>query len=472
MTRLEFDDLVGQLEAKYAGREAALARRTRVWVTVGLLALVASVVILVILGAGLLVIGTVTQGPIGIILILGGVGMIVFGLCQAAYVLRVEPIPRLYRALRAGEAPALSAALAEMGAALGCRPFDEIHLTLEFNAAVYQVPRLGFLGWPRTYLEIGLPLALALTPGEMRAVLAHECAHLSSRHSQRFGWLFLLNQTWDDLIRATQRPAGGHLNRAGRWAVVKFLDWFWPRLHARTLLLSRAHEHEADRLAAGLSGAAEVTASLWRLECYQPWVAERFWPELWQKVRETPDPPSDVYRLFSEAYRSGPSPDDTNRYVERGLSRVAAREATHPSFLERVSPFGQAAADMRRTGFPLPSSLSAAEFFLGGHFAELAREPRWSPLAPALAGAALARRRDCWCAKVPTGRAAELAVAAAPPVPSCFGSRSRAHFPTRTECRDPAPGRPPCLGSISRAAAIRRANGSSRRSCRVGTSIG
>jgi Zn-dependent protease with chaperone function len=390
MKRLEFDDLVARLEARYAGRTAALARRTLAWVAVGLLGLISWVVVLLVLGAGLLAAGAVAPPPLNVILLAAGAGAAVYGLCQAAYVLRVEPAPRPGRRLRPGEAPALDAALADLARGLRCRPFGEVLLTSDFNAGVYQVPRLGFLGWPRTHLEVGLPLALALGPDELRAVLAHECAHLSARHGRRNGRLYLLHQTWGNLIGQMQRPVGGRLDRAGRWALGAFLGWYWPRLHARALVLSRAHEYEADRLAADLTGGAELASALWRVECYGPWLAERFWPDLWQQTRDVADPPADVYGRLAEAYRAGgPAPEDAARHVERGLSRVAAREDTHPAFLDRARALGLTAEDVRRAGLPPPPPVSAAEALLGPKLADFTRE-----LSEQWRGMALAAWRD------------------------------------------------------------------------------
>jgi Zn-dependent protease with chaperone function len=390
MKRLEFDDLTARLEARYAARPAALARRTLAWLAVGLLGLVAWVVVLVLAGIGLIGAGAIAPPPLNIILVAAGAAAIVYGLCQAAYILRVEPAPRPGRMLRPGEVPQLEATLAELGLALRCRPFDAVYLTTDFNAGVYQVPRLGFLGWPRTHLDIGLPLALALSPEELRAVLAHECVHLSARHDREAGRLYLLHQTWGNLIQQLQRPVNGRLDRAGRWVLVKFLNWYWPRLHARALVLSRAHEYQADRRAAEVAGAAELAAALWRLECYGPWLADRFWPDLWQQARENADPPNNIFDTLAEAYRSGgPAPEDAARYVDHGLSRLAAREATHPAFVDRVRPLGRTDDDVRRSGFPGPPAVRAADYFLGQRLADLSRE-----LSEQWRGSALAAWRD------------------------------------------------------------------------------
>jgi hypothetical protein len=374
MTRLEFDDLVARLEARYAGRQAVLERRTLAWVTLGLGALIFWVVVLVLVGVALLGAGAVAPAPLNLVLLLGGVALVVYGVCQAAYVLRVEPAPRAGRLLRPGDAPALDAALAEMRGALGCRPFHEVRLTMAFNAGVFQVPRLGFFGWPRTHLEVGLPLALALSPEELRAVLVHECAHLSARHGRQAGRLYLLHQTWGNLIPKMQSPAGGRLDRTGRWALATFLAWYWPRLHARALVLSRAHEYQADRLAAELVGAEHVAAALWRVECDDPLLADRFWTDLWQRARDEPEPPADVLGLLAQTCRAGPAPEEAARRVEQGIRRVAARESTHPALIERVASLGRTAEDLRRIGFPPAPPVSAAEAFFGERLAELTRE--------------------------------------------------------------------------------------------------
>jgi hypothetical protein len=48
----------------------------------------------------------------------------------------------------------------------------EVILDRSLNAAVLQHPRLGVLGWHKNYLFLGYQLMLALSPEEMRSVLA------------------------------------------------------------------------------------------------------------------------------------------------------------------------------------------------------------------------------------------------------------------------------------------------------------
>lgn len=373
MTRLEFDNLVRRLEVRYAGRQRALEHAAARWVVLGLTGIVAWAVLLLLLAAALLAAGAIVPLPGNLLLLAGGAALGVYGLCQLAYILQVEVTPRQGRVLGPGEAPALAAALAELGRQMQCRPFDEVRLTLDVNAGVAELPRLGLLGWPRTVLEVGVPLARAISPDELRAVLAHECVHRSARHGRTAGRLYLINQTWANLMQQLQRPATGRLDRLGRWALGKFLGWYWPRLHARTFVLARMHEYQADRHAAEVTSPAVVVGALWRLECLSPWLGDQFWGELWQSTRDCPEPPADVLRLLADACRQGPAPADAARCVERGLSRATAEDSTHPAFIDRVRPLGWTNDDVRRLGFPPPPPVSAAEHFLGDQLAELER---------------------------------------------------------------------------------------------------
>lgn len=379
MTRVEFDDLVRAVEARYAGRQAALERRIALWVVLGLMGIVFWLLILVALGLFLLLLGAMQAAPLSLIMIAAGTCLTLYGLCQTVYMLRIEPVRREGKLLTPREAPALRGALADIQHALQCPPFDDVRITLDFNAAVQQVPRLGLLGWPRTYLEIGLPLAQAMSAAELRAVLAHECAHRSARHGRSGGRLYLLNQTWANLFQEMQKPAPGTFSRLNRWALNTFLGWYWPRVHARALVLSRMHEYQADNLAAEVAGRAALAGALWRMECLAPWLMDRFWPELHERARAQAEPPGDIARVLADACRTGPPAAYLQASIERGLGRATHPDETHPAFLDRVKPLGWTTEEVRRLGFPAAPSISAAQAFLDADLAviEEALSRRW-----------------------------------------------------------------------------------------------
>jgi len=87
-------------------------------------------------------------------------------------------------AVTAAQAPLLFEQIHEISRALDLPRIHEVLLTDEFNASMSQSPRLGVLGWQRNSLTLGVPLLLALSPAEMRAVIAHEAGHLSGNHSR------------------------------------------------------------------------------------------------------------------------------------------------------------------------------------------------------------------------------------------------------------------------------------------------
>jgi Zn-dependent protease with chaperone function len=81
--------------------------------------------------------------------------------------LRDEDQPRLWEEVRS---------LAE---AVGTRAPDEIRLTPQVNASVWEDSRLLGLVAGRRILTVGVPLVLGLTRQQLRAVLAHELGHYS-----------------------------------------------------------------------------------------------------------------------------------------------------------------------------------------------------------------------------------------------------------------------------------------------------
>jgi hypothetical protein len=300
--------------------------------------------------------------PLTIVLMVIGAFLIIAALYQTAYIVHVELSPGDGLELRPGQAPTLFGRLDSLCREFHCRPFDRVLVTMDFNACVRQIPRLGLFGWPRTNLEIGLILALAVKPEELHAILAHEVGHLSAGPGPNGCGTYLLRKTWHDVIAKMERPARSGLEWALRWAILKILQWYWPRLNARLLVLSRVHEYRADADAARVAGTTAPAMALWRLECLGSWLGDSFWPELLKKAAQDPEPPEDVLQILADAFPSAPSHQDVPLWVDRGLSRTTIDE-THPAFLARVRPFGLTADAVRQIGFPAAARPSAAEVF-------------------------------------------------------------------------------------------------------------
>jgi Zn-dependent protease with chaperone function len=374
MTRRKFEELARRIEARYAGRPAALERATLAWVALGLAGVVAWVGVLLVAGILLFVLG-IALGMEGGFIILGfGVLVIVYALSQAGLLFAADVHRKDGRALRRGEAQALAAMLDSLRRELGCRSFDEVRFTMDFNAGVYETPRLGLLGWPRTALEIGVPLLAAVAPEEFRAVLAHEFAHMSARHGRRGHRLYRLRRTWEVVFERLRRPVSGSFGRGARYAVAGFADWYWPRLNCRALALSRFHEFQADQVAAAVAGQPVTGLALWRIECLGFWIAERFWVELRRDSESTAEPPDDVLARLRTAFQTPPPSEDAGRWVERALRSATVPDETHPAFSERARALGMSADGLRETGFPTGAQPSAAEVLLGADLPPIERD--------------------------------------------------------------------------------------------------
>jgi len=362
MTRLQFDALVRRIEARYAGRPAALELATAAWVAAGRGFALGWIALLIAAGLGVALAGIVVEPPAGLVLLGLGVGLIVYAIAQAGLLMSAEPAGDDSIALDPARSPALSGMLDDLCRDLQCRPFGEVRLSMDFNAGVREEPRLGVFGWPRTTLELGLPLLAALTPDEFRAVLAHEFAHLSAHHGRRGHGIFRLHQTWDTLARKFQEPTSG---RAVRWAVGKFLDWFWPRFRARVVVLSRLQEYQADRTAADLVDAGSMASALWRMELLNSWFPERFWVDINGQAVDRPDPPVDILARMRSALADAPAPDDAALWARRGLSRATGVDNTHPALRDRIGALGVSAEALAAAGARGPDAPTAAEALLG-----------------------------------------------------------------------------------------------------------
>ncbi len=365
MKRQDFDALVRRIEARYADRAEALSRVAMIWVVLGLLGILAWIGLILGLGIAAFLAGVVLPQGIGLLAIGLGVLLILYGISQAAVFLRADSPPPDGRLLPREEAPALNALLEDLCQHLRCRPFDEVRVSMAFNANVREVPRLGVLGWPRTILELGMPLLESLSPDELRAVLAHEFAHLSARHGRNLGRIYRLHRTWGTLFEGFQKLPSGQADRLVRWSSARFAAWYWPRFHARAFVLSRAQEYQADRDAAAVTSPEALVSALWRMECLTPWLAERFWPDLLRRVTEEPEPPADVLPCLTSALRTAATLDDATRWTARGWSRLTGQENTHPAFRDRALALIPAEAERPSRPFPHASQPSAAEVFLG-----------------------------------------------------------------------------------------------------------
>ena len=363
MTREEFDSLVRRVETGIAQRPGALRMRVALLAGIGYAGLLAWLGVVIFVSAGFFAVmfwadieGKIACGLLGtLVLFAGGYAAL------RALLVRVSK-PEGLPVTRA-EAPELFSVLDDLQAQLHSARFHQVLLEPVCNAAVVQVPRLGVFGWSRNYLLLGLPLLDGLSREEMRAVLAHEFAHLSREHGRFSHWLYRLRRSWQEIFKQLSAPRiAGEISI--RPLISKYVDWFWPRFNAHAFVLSRANEYEADAQSARLTSRESAAAALMRLNIVGRQLEEKLWPDLYLLANEHAEPPADVFCRLRDSIRTGPGGADASKWLDEALQMTSTNSDTHPCLTERLRALAALPPD--KIGFEKnPPRESAAEALLG-----------------------------------------------------------------------------------------------------------
>jgi Zn-dependent protease with chaperone function len=255
--------------------------------------------------------------------------------------------------LREHDAPDLFNEVAAMSLALHAPAVHRILLTDEFNAGVMQYPRLGILGWHRNYLVIGLPLLLALTPEQFRAVLAHEIGHLSGAHSRFGAWIYRMRNSWEQLL--IRLAASQHW---GIWAFLPFFRWYSPFFNAYSFVLARSQEYEADRAGVKVAGGRQMADALLTITLRGRFLHESFWPDIFGRANQQAHLPL-PYRELEEALHHPLVGPNSDRWLTEALQQKNDPDDTHPILATRLAAIGQEAY------IPSTLNVSAASWAFG-----------------------------------------------------------------------------------------------------------
>ena len=360
MTREEFDKLVRQVEEGVGRDPVALQRHVLKLALIGYASLLFwLLIVLLVSGAFLAAMfwvdleGKIVCGFAGGLILIGG------GWAALSPLLIKLPPPQ-GRVVTRAEVPELFAVLDDLQQRLHSAPFHEVIIDEDCNASVGQRPRLGVLGWSRNYLMLGLPLLDGLSRDEMRAVLAHEFAHLSRDHSRFSHWLYRLRRSWEGIFNQLSRTPA-----QGKSATRSFMKWFWPKFNAHAFVLSRANEYEADEQAARLVGKQEMASALVRLRFIGRQLADNTWPDVWQIANEQPAPPPDVFVRLRDGLRVGPAENERGRWMEEAFLTKTTNSDTHPCLTERLGALGVDTTGWQLSEVATAASPSAAESLLG-----------------------------------------------------------------------------------------------------------
>ncbi|NTV95464.1 MAG: M48 family metalloprotease [Thiobacillus sp.] len=358
--RQQFQDLIRRAEALCAADPAAYRRRIVLLAVLGygvlfgvlflLLALIAGGVWAALASTALLIL--LVKNKLVFVL-----GYLLYAIARALWV-RVEP-PEGH-ALDLRRFPALAEVLADLRRQLATPPIHRVLLSEEFNASISQTPRLGVFGWYRNTLTLGLPLLLAMSPDQAKAVVAHELGHLSGNHGRFASWVYRVRKTWERVMEA--------FDRSGNWGgrlLARFFDWYAPHFNAYSFALARANEYEADALSARLTSPRDAAAALVTSHVGADRLARDYWQPFLMRADTVARPEGEPYRGLARFL------DTPAEVACTGLDRALAVETgyadTHPALADRLRALDAEAP------VPAPVSLSAARAWLGeGYEAVLA----------------------------------------------------------------------------------------------------
>jgi hypothetical protein len=222
-------------------------------------------------------------------------------------------------------APLLFEEIQEVSRRVGARPPAQTHLT--------DLPCCGVVAWGRhghePVLVIGLPLIDVLTRNELRAVLAHELAHLARGDAARIAWAV----AFVDELSAALEPNGAPLRAWQRFSPLRI--WSKSCLALGQAVLGpvvRGQESRADRAAASLAGGDSAASALVKTALVQP---------LFREVLDAYDAQStalpNLYALFRQFWARLPEPLFTALRHDLLTKRAGPVDPAHPDMIDRLA---------------------------------------------------------------------------------------------------------------------------------------
>ena len=249
------------------------------------------------------------------------------------------------------DAPLLFSSVNDVAKKLGVKPPGQIRLTY--------LPCCGVVAWGRSQaLILGLPLLRVLSLSELRAVLAHELAHLArgdaTRAARSARFVAGLRQALD---RAGIRARGP----LGAWA--RFCDRLASWLLAP---IARGQEARADRSSAAIAGGSAAASALVKVALVQP---------LFREVLEhydpgEPDAPN-LYAFFRAFWFRLPAESHSTLRLQVLTSSESNNDPAHPPLPDRLAllqaypdPVGPASANDSMPATALLGDLEGFELML------------------------------------------------------------------------------------------------------------
>jgi Zn-dependent protease with chaperone function len=329
MTEEQWGELVRRLEPQARANPRAYGRKVALLGALGYGFLAVSLLVLTALIA--LVVWGAIAGTVALLKFIIPIGAVALVILRSLAV-KLDPpegIP-----LREDQAPDLFRMITEVNERVRGPKIHDVIVNGDLNAGVVQIPRRGGIFGQRNYLVLGLPYMQALSPEEFRAVIAHELGHLSKDHGRFGAWIYRIQMTWWQLLRALEEK--GHW---GSGIFRRFFRWYAPYFEAYSYPLRRAHEFEADQAAAEAAGARPAATSLLAGAIAGRYLDEEYWPQVFRRADDEREPPS-AFAPMREHLSSVRAHTKANTWVQQELTRTGEPHDTHPTTAERIRQLG------------------------------------------------------------------------------------------------------------------------------------
>ncbi len=280
-------------------------------------------------------------------------------------------LPIAGREITSDECPALFNAVDEVlqklaASAEGTGDRAYIHtitIDREFALRLHLIPQWGVLGKVTHELRIGLPLLQAISIAELKALLAHELAHLGSPQTRLSSWIYRQRVAWEAIEERFAEPSS-----ISDKVLAPVFGRYATFFLAYSLIMARNHEYAADRAAAQATHPRLLARALIKTELIGRFLAEVFWTRLFEQVERLPEPQYLPYSVLSRAIHLAHKQWQRSDWMHQAIRQYPAEHETHPALGERL-----AALDVPAE---LPSTVaeSAALTLLGEAAAPIVRE--------------------------------------------------------------------------------------------------
>ena len=180
-----------------------------------------------------------------------------------------------------------------------------------------------------------MPWLLASPPDRVRAVIAHELAHLSGKHdwATRLVWRArAAAERVQTTLAAAYHPS--------LFLMARFFTWYRPALERRAMALSRAQEFEADRLAAEVAGFDLMGQALLERRICDDLLDGQFWPEIGRRYRCGETCPENIFQELRRFLSAGLDLSSAEGRLEAALAERSDPWSSHPSLADRLAALG------------------------------------------------------------------------------------------------------------------------------------